>query len=141
MRLRLKLLNEDLADMFSITFTHCSSIFKTWIRLLGKTTEKLGAWLPKESAMETMPRIFKTTGHGKWRCIINWSEVFIVRPKKLNVQAATWSDNKSQNIIKILISISPTGFLTNTFGGRTSDKFICGDGAFLTGWLVMMKLW
>ena len=31
MRLRLGLLNEDLADGFCISPTHCSNTFKTWI--------------------------------------------------------------------------------------------------------------
>ena len=57
-RLRLGLLNEHLADRFCISPTHCSNIFKMWIRLLSKTVGKLVAWLPKESVMETMPKIF-----------------------------------------------------------------------------------
>ena len=111
MRLRLGLLNEDLADRFCISPTHCSNVFKRWIRLLSKTVGKLVAWLPKESVMETMPKIFKTAGHGKLRCIIDCSEDFIERPRKLDAQAATWSDYKSHNTIKFLIGISPTGFI------------------------------
>ena len=83
--------------------------------------------------METMPKIFKTAGHGKLRCIIDCSEDFIERPRKLDAQAATWSDYKSHNTIKFLIGISPTGFITflsDTYGGRASDKFICRDSGF-----------
>ena len=89
MRLRLGLFNEDLADRFCISPTHCSNILKTWIRLFSKTIGKLRVWLPKESVMETMPKIFKTAGHGKIECIIDCSEVFTERPKELDVQAAT----------------------------------------------------
>ena len=47
MRLCLGLMNEDVADRFCISPTHCSNIFKTWIRLLSKTVGKLVAWIPK----------------------------------------------------------------------------------------------
>ena len=97
MRLCLGLLNEDLADRFCMSLTHYSNIFKAWIQLLSKTVRKLVVWLPRESVMETMLKIFKTTGCGKLRCITNCSEVFIERLKKLDAQAATWSDYKSHN--------------------------------------------
>ena len=132
-RLHLGLLNVDLADRFCISPAHCSNIFKTWIQLLSKTVGKSIAWLPKESVMETMPKIFKAVGHGKLRWVIDCSEVFIERPKKLDAQAATWSDYKSHNSIKFLIGISPTGFVTfllGKYGGRTSDKFIRHDSRF-----------
>ena len=83
--------------------------------------------------MEAMPKIFKTAGHEKLRCIIDCSEAFMERPKKLDAQAATWSDYKSRNTIKFLIGISPTGFITflsDTYGGRASDKFIYRDSGF-----------
>ena len=85
MRLPLGLLNEDLADKFCISPIHCSNIFKAWIRLLLKTVGKLVVWLPKESVTEIMPKIFKATSHGKLRCIIDCSEVFIERLKKLGL--------------------------------------------------------
>ena len=47
-----------------------------------KTVEKLLAWLPKEPVMETMQKIFKTAGHGKFWCIIDCSEVFVENKKK-----------------------------------------------------------
>ena len=85
-RLRLGLLNEDLADKFCISSTHCSNMdMKAWIWILCKTVGKLVVQLPTESVMETMPKIFKTTGHGKLRCIIDCSEVFIERLKKLGL--------------------------------------------------------
>ena len=73
---------------------------------LSKTIGQLVAWLPKESAMETMPIIFKTVGHGKLQCIIECSDVFLVRLKKLDSQAVAWSDCKFHNTIMFLIRIS-----------------------------------
>lgn len=134
MRLRLGLLNEDLADRFCISPASCSNIFKTWVRFLSETLGKaLVAWLPKESILQNMPKVYRKAGHGKLRVIIDCSEVFIERPKSLDVQAATWSDYKSHNTLKFLIGISPTGFITflsDCYGGRASDKFICQDSGF-----------
>ena len=49
------------------------------------------------------------------------------------MQAATWSDYKHRNTLKFLIGISPTGyitFLSDCYGGRASDRFICSDSGF-----------
>ena len=80
-----------------------------------------------------MPKTFRKAGYGKVRVIIDCSEIFIERPKSLESQAQTWSDYKSHNTLKFLIGISPTGyitFLSDCYGGRASDKFICQDSAF-----------
>lgn len=133
MRLRLGLLNQDLADRFHISEATTSSIFATWIRFLG---EYLGngliKWLPKETVLSNLPAMFKGS-YRKTICIIDCSEVFIERPKSLDVQAATWSDYKKHNTYKFLIAISPTGyimFLSDCYGGRATDQFICRDSGF-----------
>ena len=80
-----------------------------------------------------MPDVYKKAGHGKCRVIIDCSEVFIERSKSLNVQASTWSDYKHHNTVKFLIGISPTGFvsfLSDCYGGRASDRFVCEDSGF-----------
>lgn len=134
MRLRLGLLNEDLADRFCISTTLCSNIFTSWVKFLRKTlADVLVNWIPKESILEHMPDIYKEKGYGNVRCIIDCSEIFIERSKSLNVQAVTWSDYKHHNTVKFLIGISPTGyitFLSDCYGGRASDKFICNDSGF-----------
>ena len=43
-------------------------------------------------------------------------------------------NNRSRNTLKFLISISPTGFITflsNTHGGRASDKSVSGHSEFV----------
>ena len=134
MRLRLGLLNEDVADRFGISTATASNIFATWIKLLSKILgQSMLAWLSRESIRKHLPAIFKKTGHYNTRCIIDCSEVFIERPKSLLSQAATWSNYKSHNTFKFLIAISPTGFITFVspcYRGRASDKFICNDCGF-----------
>ena len=57
-RLRLGLLNEDVADRFDILPAKSSFIFTTWIKLLSKLLKILFAWLlgkaiPKHSNYES----------------------------------------------------------------------------------------
>ena len=122
MRLRLVLLNEDLAERFGVSPTLCSYIFTTWIKLLSKVLGKaLVVWPPKESIREYLPEIFLKSGYGKYCVIIDCAEVFIERPKSLSAQAATWSDYKHHNTFKFLVGITPTGFisiLSSCYGDR-----------------------
>ena len=48
MRLRLGLLNEDLAEIFGVSPTLCSYLFTTWIKLLSKVLGALVVWSPKD---------------------------------------------------------------------------------------------
>ena len=57
--------------------------------LLGDSLIK---WLPAEYIRENLPKVYQTAGHHKFRCIIDCSEIFIERPKALDLQAPTWSD-------------------------------------------------
>ena len=51
----------------------------------------------------------------------------------LDCQAATWSDYKHHNTIKVLVGISLSSFITflsSCYGGWASDKFITKDSRF-----------
>ena len=83
--------------------------------------------------MENMPKVFLKAGHSNIRIIIDRFEVFIKRPKSLDFQAATWSDNKSHDTVKFLIGALPTGYVTflpACYSGRSSAKFITADSGF-----------
>jgi len=134
MRLRLGLLNEDIADRFGISTAYASFIFTTWIKLLSKLLgTPLVNWLPREAICDNLPELFIKAGHTKCRVILDCAEVFIERPKSLDCQAATWSDYKHHNTFKFLVGITPSGyisFLSSCYGGRASDKFITKDSGF-----------
>ena len=131
MRLRLALLNEDLADRFGISPAICSNTFTTWIRLMSRILgDALVVWLLRESIRDNLPEVFIKSGHVKCHVIIDCAEVFIEQPKSLTNQAATWSDYKHHNTMKFLVGITPSGFisfLSDCYGGRASDKFITAD--------------
>lgn len=86
MKLRLSLLNEDLATRFNVSTTHCSNIFKTRIRLLSTIGNTLINWLPKECILQHMPNAFKEKGYSKLWYIIDCTEVFVERSKSLEVK-------------------------------------------------------
>ena len=134
MRLRLNLLNEDLADRFGISTGLCSQTFTTWIKIIGQVLgNALIVWLPRDSILNNLPHCFNKKGYSKCRIIIDCAEVFIERPKSLEMQYATWSEYKHHNTIKFLVGISPSGFITflsDCYGGRKTDKFITQDSGF-----------
>ena len=111
-RLRLGLLNEDVADRFHISLTKSSFIFTTWIKLLSKLLKKLVAWLPQEAVRDNLLEAFIKTENNKCCVVLDCAEGFIERPKPLDCQAATWSDYKHHNTIKSLVGISPPGFIS-----------------------------
>ena len=98
MKLRLGLLNEDLADRFRISPAICSSTFTTWIRLLRiLLADALVKCIPREAIRDNLPKVFKDTNHSKIRCIIYCTEGYIERLKPVHLQAATWSDYKDHS--------------------------------------------
>ncbi|XP_065679885.1 uncharacterized protein LOC136094187 [Hydra vulgaris] len=103
-RLRLGILNEDIAERFGISPTTSSNIFTTWIKLISSVLgSALVVWLLRESIRENLPRVFKNAGYYKCCVIIDCAEVFIERPKSLLAQASTWSDDKQHNMFKFFV--------------------------------------
>ncbi len=95
LKLRLGLMNQDLADRFQVWKSTISSIFTTWVMFLEKYLgDALIVWLPREIIATPMPPMFRKH-HKELRCIIDCTEVFIEKPKSLDVQATTWSDYKN----------------------------------------------
>ncbi|XP_047129375.1 uncharacterized protein LOC124809355 [Hydra vulgaris] len=137
MRLRLGILNEDIAEQFGISPITSSNTFTTWIKLLSSVLGSvLIVWLPREVIRKNLPIVFKNAGYRKCcvtTFVIDCTEVFTERPKSLLAQASTWSDYKQHNTYKFLVGISPNGFITflsDCYGGRCSDNFITKDSGF-----------
>ena len=64
--------------------------------------------------------------------IIDCFEIFIERPSSLEARATTRCNYKHKNTVKVLLGIAPQGvtsFVSDTWGGRVSDKYLtdhCG---------------
>ncbi|XP_062572932.1 uncharacterized protein LOC134234895 [Saccostrea cucullata] len=134
MKIRLGLLDEDLADRFSISVSYVSRIFTTWVKILSKYLSKLIFNPPKEVVHANLPPKFKTQKYSSVRHIIDCSEVFIEKPHSMMVSNQCWSDYKHHYTAKFLVSITPAGminFVSNCWGGRASDKCITINSGFL----------
>ena len=99
MRLRLGSLNSDLAERFCISPTITSQIFKMW--LVSKVIGSMVYWPDKEQVIATKRSRFRHLPD--LVSIIDCSEIFIEKPKKLSLQFSTWSDYKHHNTMKFLI--------------------------------------
>lgn len=81
-----------------------------------------------------MPIQFRKQFGKKCAVIIDCFEVFIERPSNLKARAETGSSYKHHNTIKFLIGTTPQGtvcYISNTWGGRASDKQIKENCGFL----------
>lgn len=132
MKLRLGLLNRDLAGRFNISTALCSKIVKTWLTAMRKTLGNLVFWPNKEQIIATKPARFSNLPD--LRAIIDCSEIFIETPKDPVLQCATWSEYKHHNTIKFLIAVAPNSaitFLSKCYCGRASDRAVTLDCKFL----------
>ena len=133
MKLKLGLINEDLAFRFMVSSTTVSSVFITWIKLMSKELSVLIIWPSKQQVKNTLPACFKKL-YPKVRCIIDCFECFTETPSGLNLAAALRSEYKHHYTCKILLAITPTGaisYVSQSYGGRASDAFIVRDCGFL----------
>ena len=132
MKLRLALLNRDLAKRFNISPALVSQIFHSWLATMYKTIGEMVLWPSKEQVIGSKPRRFSRLP--ELRAIIDCSEIFIEASKDPNLQNATWSNYKHHNAIKFLVAVAPNSaitFISPMYGGRTSDKQITLDSGFL----------
>ncbi|XP_075542618.1 uncharacterized protein LOC142576388 [Dermacentor variabilis] len=127
MRLRLGLLYGHLARIFQISVSTVSNYVSYMLSLLCKVMKKVVIWLPKSHIRNSMPDSFIENKHDDTTCILDCTEVFLQRPKKLMARAQTFSSYKAHNTVKFLVAIAPNGFImfvSKAYGGRASDKFI-----------------
>ena len=132
MRLRLGLLEQDLAQRFCVSVSTVSRVLITLYNVLAANLKHLIVWPSKEVIATNMPDCFKKFPN-TW-IILDCTEFFIAIPSSLVNQTLTYSSYKSHNTFKLLVGISPTGvvkFLSKLWGSNASDKQIVKESGLL----------
>lgn len=132
MRLRLGLLEQDLAQRFCVSVSTVSRVLITWYNVLAANLKHLIVWPSKEVIATNMPDCFKKFHNTS--IILDCTEFFIEIPSSLVNQTLTYSSYKSHNTFKLLVGISPTGsshVLIKVMGGNASDMQIVKESGLL----------
>ena len=133
MKIRLSLMNDDLAFRFQVSSGTISSILVTWIKLMSKELAVLIIWPTRTQIKQHLPNCFKRL-YPKVRCIIDCFECFTQTPSGLDLAATMWSEYKHHYTYKVLVAITPNGavsYVSPAYGGRATDVHIVRDSGFL----------
>ncbi|KAL6478140.1 hypothetical protein MHYP_G00139750 [Metynnis hypsauchen] len=133
MKLRLNLLQDDIAERFRVSQPIVSKVTSCWLDLLEEKVRCYIPWLPRETIQATMPQCFREH-YPNTACVIDYSETPLQKPHNLDSRGESYSHYYGQNTIKYLVAIAPCGLvmlISPAYGGRCSDKFIAASSGFL----------
>ena len=138
MKHRLNMPLQDLAYRFKVSHCTVSRIFSSWLVVMDIRLFPLISWPEREQLWRTMPQCFMYSFGKKVTVVIDCFELFIEKPTNLLAKAQTFSSYKHHNTIKLLVGITTRGtvsYVSEAWGGRTSDKFLTENFGFLSKWL------
>lgn len=125
MKLRLGLLNEDLACRFKVSVTTVGAVFHAWLDILSHNLGKLIVWPSRRAVSRNLPTAFGDPIFKNVIGVLDCTEIFIQKPAYMLARSQTYSRYKHHNTLKVLITVSPSGavtFISGAWGGRVSDK-------------------
>ena len=130
-RLRLGLMEQDLAYRFGVSQSTVSQVTISCINLMYLHFKQVSLWPSKEMIQSYMPKVFRDL-YPSTRVIIDATEIYVEQPHLPELQQMTFSSYKNDNTYKALIGISPSGaitFVSKLFPGSISDKQLtCKSG-------------
>lgn len=133
-KLRLNRGNFEISRIFRISEFAVSNIFLTWINFMYRQWRELNIWPTRDLVKYFMPTDFAKKFPAT-RCIVDGMECPIVKPKNPRAQQATFSTYKNRNTLKVLVSASPGGIISNVthaYGGSATDRQLIERGSLLT---------
>ena len=133
-KLRTNAANEDLCYRLNISPATVSRILLKWLKRMDIRLQELIFWPDRDALRKTMPECFQVAFERKVAVIIDCFEIFVERPSNLKARAATWSNYKHHNTVKVLLGITPQGvisFVSDSWGGRVSDKHLTENSEIL----------
>ena len=98
MKLRLNLLQGDLAERFGTSQSIESKVTSCWLVFMEENMRCYVPWLPRETIQATMPQCFQEH-YPKVTCIIDCSETPFQKPHNLDSRGESKSHYYSQNTI------------------------------------------
>ena len=117
-RLRLGLLEQDLAYRFNVSQSTVSRIVCTWINFQYLQLKERPLWPPREIIQSNMPAQFRSA-YPNTRVVLDATEVYIEQPHLPELQQMTFSNYKNHNTFKGLVGISP---VVQSIYGYTPNK-------------------
>ncbi|CAN7936969.1 unnamed protein product [Ixodes hexagonus] len=115
MKLRLGLLNEDLACRFRVSTKTVSMVFHAWLEVLSINLVKLIVWPSKRAVRRNLPIVFHDPIFKNVIGVLDCTEIFIQKPSYMLARSQTYSRYKHHNTVKVLITVSPSGAITFCF--------------------------
>ncbi|KAM7314204.1 uncharacterized protein LOC115309966 [Ixodes scapularis] len=125
MKLRLGLLNDDLACRFRVSAKTVGAVFHAWLDILSCNLAKLIVWPSQRAVRRNRPCAFRDPVFRNVIGVLDCTEIFIQKPSYMLARSQTYSRYKHHNTVKVLITVSPSGavtFISRAWGGRVSDK-------------------
>ena len=134
LKLRINLPLVDLSYRYNLSTSTVSKVLLKWINQMDIRLKCLIIWPERKNLQKTMPNCFHSSFGKKVAIVIDCFEIFLERPSNLKARSSTWSNYKHRNTAKVLLGIVPQGavaFVSDTWGGRVSDKYLAENGSIL----------
>ena len=137
-KLRMNYLFRDIAYQLNVSPATVQRYFHSTLDVMYVKLSFVIRWPERAELRKSMPMCFRAAYQNKVVVIIDCFELFTEKPSGALNQVQTYSNYKHHQTVKYLIGIAPQGmvtFISNGWGGRTSDKHIVEKSGLLNNLL------